>query len=287
MDVPWRKRMSRIIRGNLRARVLSKHGEGILVNSRNGRLIVDPRDFSISRSLLTGGSYDWPAIEWLCRILSDRSHIVFVGAHIGSVLVPIALQSGARQVTAFEPSPHNHRLLSMNLALNGLSEVSVHHLAAGDTEGVLRFTENRINSGNSRISAAGEVEVKVARLDSILTDARRIDLLVMDTEGFEVRAMRGATDTLSRTDYFYVEYAPEQLIEQGSKPSELIEIAAAHFNSMYVPGAEVQFFPQKTFVQYLRELPLRRGLLLNLLFSTDSTARGELASPRAGHASSD
>src|SRR6476661_8186919 len=73
MQVPWRKRISRIIRGELRARVLSKHGEGILANTRNGLLIVDPRDFSVSRALLTHGAYDWAAIEWLCRILAADS----------------------------------------------------------------------------------------------------------------------------------------------------------------------------------------------------------------------
>jgi hypothetical protein len=56
-------------------------------------------------------------------------------------------------------------------------------------------------------------------------------------------------------------------------------MAAEHFSSMYVPGRELQLFSQKTFVRYLQELPERRGLLLNLLFSNDSSARNELARP--------
>lgn len=276
MDVSWRKRISRTIRGRLRARILSNHGEGIVANSKNGMLVVDPRDFNVSRSLLRHGSYDWAEVEWLGRILNERSQIVFVGTHIGALLVPIASRSGSRNIVAFEPSPHNHRLLSMNVALNGLHSISVHRLAAGDSAGTVRFTENRINSGNSRISAAGEIEVQVARLDAVLSSLPQVDLLVMDTEGFEVRAMRGGLATLARTQYFYVEYAPEQLLEQESKPDELVGLAAERFTSMYLRGDQVEFFPRKSYVSYLKGLPERKGLLLNLLFSNDLVARPEL-----------
>lgn len=276
MHVPWRKRISRAIRGELRARVLSTHGEGILANTRNGLLIVDPRDFGVSRALLTSGKYDWTAIEWLCRTLVDNSRIVFVGAHIGALVVPIALKSGSRDIVAFEPSPTNHRLLSMNLALNGLQAIEVHRIAAGDAPGTMRFAHNPTNSGNSRISAAGDIEVQVSRLDDMLKSSPDIDMLVMDTEGFEVRAMRGAGATLRKTDCFYVEYAPDQLREQGSRPEEFIDAAAESFCSMYLPGEPVRFFPDKSFVAYLRELPPRRALLLNLLFTNEASPRPEL-----------
>lgn len=276
MHVPWRKRISRAIRGELRARVLSRHGEGILANTRNGLLIVDPRDFSISRSLLKHGEYDWDAVEWLCRILTDHSRIVFVGAHIGTLLVPIALKSGSRNIVAFEPSPTNHRLLSMNLALNGLQAVELHRVAAGDAAGTVRFAHNRINSGNSRISATGDIEVQVRRLDDVLEGPANVDMLVMDTEGFELHAMRGAAAILRKTSYFYVEYAPDQLVDQGSRPEEFIDAAADLFSSMYLPGEPVRFFPDKSFVKYLKELPQRRSLLLNLLFTNDASSRQEL-----------
>jgi FkbM family methyltransferase len=276
MHVPWRKQISRAIRGKLRARVLSRHGEGILANTRNGLLIVDPRDFGVSRSLLTRGTYDWTAIEWLCRILADNSRIVFVGAHIGALVVPIALKSGSRDIVAFEPSPTNHRLLSLNLALNGLQGIEMHRVAAGDAAGTVRFAHNPINSGNSRIAAAGDIEVQVRRLDDVLESSPGIDMLVMDTEGFEVRAMRGAGATLRKTGYFYVEYAPDQLVEQGSRAEDFIDAAAELFSSMYLPGEPVRFFPDKSFVAYLRELPPRRALLLNLLFANDASPRPEL-----------
>lgn len=276
MHVSWRKRISRLIRGDMRARIMGTYGDGILSRTKNGLLIVDPRDFNVARSLLNHGSYDWRDIQWLARVLDDQSSIVFVGAHIGSLLIPLARQSGARRVIAFEPSPRNHHLLKLNLLLNELGFVEVHQVAAGDGESTVRFTENRINSGNSRVSENGEVQVQVSRLDTILQADAAVDLLVMDTEGFEVRAMRGASATLRKTKYFYVEYAPEQLTEQGSAPREFLETVAERFSSMYIPGNPSRFFADRSYVAYLRDVPPRKGLLLNLLFSNEQSARPEL-----------
>jgi hypothetical protein len=81
---------------------------------------------------------------------------------------------------------------------------------------------------------------------------------------------------LARTRYFYVEYAPEQLREQGHAPEEFIELTARVFQSMYLPGEPVRFFSQNESMQYLNALPAKRGLLVNLLFSHDASPRAEL-----------
>jgi FkbM family methyltransferase len=271
MFVPWRIRVSRKIRGHLRSLTLAKSGIGVVADTRNGVLIVDPRDFGVSSSLLRWGAYDWSSVSWLLPLVNQESRMVFVGAHLGALLVPIALGSQSRSIVAFEPAPRNHRLLKLNLALNGLTDVVVQQRAVGDSQGSIRFTQNTINTGNSRISQTGEVVVAVTTLDAALPPAAwpHTDLLVMDTEGFEVHAMRGAQRFLEQTRYFYVEFAPEQLAEQGSSTREFLELAASRFDSMYLQGREAKFFPSRTYVPYLKELPPRRGLLLNLLFSND------------------
>ncbi|MGH8208188.1 MAG: FkbM family methyltransferase [Steroidobacteraceae bacterium] len=256
---------------------LSNHGVGVLAETKNGLLVVDPRDFGVSGSLLSRGVYDWTAISWLLPLLDQGSRIVFVGAHLGALLVPLATHSGCRRVVAFEPAPHNYRLLKMNLALNGLTATIVHRQAIGASEGSVRFTENPINTGNSRVSQVGEVVVPMTTLDVALQpEWTGTDLIVLDTEGFEVHAMRGAKRSLGQTRHFYVEYAPEQLIEQGSTPKEFIDLVASLFDSMYLQEPDVKFFPSKTYVQYLNELPLRRGLLLNLLFSNENMPERKL-----------
>jgi FkbM family methyltransferase len=242
MQVPWRKRVSRLLRARLRARVLARHGVALVAETRNGTFAVDARDFNVSRRLLERGEYDWEQVSLLQRLLAPGARLVVVGAHIGSVLVPLAKVSGADSALAFEPSPRNRRLLGMNLVLNDLGGVRVEASAVGDAAGVARFTENPINSGNSRVSALGEIEVPVVTLDaSVPQDWPQVDLLVVDAEGFEVQVLRGAGSTLRRTRALYVEYAPEQLAEQGCSVAQfagLVGQAFAHVHAVRAASVE-------------------------------------------------
>lgn len=239
MQIPWRKRVSRQLRARWRARVLSRYGIGLVAETRNGTLVVDARDFNVSRNLLERGQYDWSQVTLLRSLVAPGACVVVVGAHIGSVLIPVARVCGAASVIAFEPSPRNRRLLAMNLALNGLEGVAVKASAVGNAPGTARFTENPINSGNSRVSASGEIEVPIVTLDaSIPRDWPGVDLLIVDAEGFEVQVLRGAQTTLPGTRALYVEYAPEQLTEQGSSIGEFAALLAAAFECFYAVRGE-------------------------------------------------
>jgi FkbM family methyltransferase len=268
---PYIKRLSRQVRGRWRARSLGEHGIAIVAETKNGRLCVQAGDFNVSRSLLQNGEYDWPQITWLKQVLDAQSRAVFAGAHIGAVLIPLARMVEMRSILAFEPSPRNFKLLNMNLALNRVEGVIAVNAALGDHSGNIQFTENSINTGNSRIAPSnGEINVKLETLDrTIPRDWNSIDLIVMDTEGSEVAAMRGARTTLSKTKNLYIEFSPEQLHEQGSSAVEFAEIAAQHFKSAYVFGAPILFFGPEKFAGYLKSLQDHRGLLLNILFTQD------------------
>ncbi len=296
----WQKRLSRQVRAWLRSRILSRHGIALLAQARNGLFAVDTADFHVSRALLRHGQYASEEIDALTRVLAGCAdpHLLFVGTHIGSVLIPLARATGARRIVAFEPSPANLRLLQLNLKLNGLSGVDVRPAAVGDRAGTIRFTQNRINTGNSRVARdRGELEVPIVTLDaSVPSDWERIALMVMDVEGYEVHAMRGAAGTLARTRWLLVEFSSEYLQEQDCSAADFIRLVAANFHGMYLlslpygldirdhararqacgrpassdENAWPQFFRQSEIAAYLRGLPSQRGLVLNLLFSKEA-----------------
>ncbi len=296
----WHKRLSRRVRGWLRSRVLSRYGIALLARTRNGLFAVDPADFHVSRALLRHGQYASEEIDALTTVLAGCSgpHLIFVGTHIGSLLIPIARATNALRIIAFEPSPANLQLLELNLRLNEVAHVHVRPAAVGDRTGTIRFTQNRINTGNSRVARdRGELEVPLVTLDdSVPADWERVDLLVMDVEGYEVHAMRGATKTLARTRWLLVEFSPEYLQEQHCSAAEFIRLVAGNFGSMYLLslpyGLDIrhhararracssgdcapevawpQFFRQSEIAPYLEALPAQRGLVLNLLFSKDT-----------------
>jgi FkbM family methyltransferase len=82
------------------------------------------------------------------------------------VLIPLARISGTRSIVAYEPSPRNFRLLGMNLALNEIEGVVAINTALGSRAGEIQFTENSINTGNSRVAPSdGEITVPLDTLD--------------------------------------------------------------------------------------------------------------------------
>ncbi|HXP25128.1 MAG TPA: FkbM family methyltransferase [Steroidobacteraceae bacterium] len=276
------KRLSRRLRAQWRAKSLGEHAIAIVAETKNGRLCVHVGDFNVSRSLLENGEYDWPEISWLKQLLDAKSRVVFAGAHIGAVLIPLARISGTRSIVAYEPSPRNFRLLNMNLALNQVEGVATLNTALGDRTGKIQFTENSINTGNSRVASAdGEITVNLDTLDrTIPAGWDSIDLIVMDTEGSEVAVMRGAQLSLARAKNLYVEFSPEQLREQGSSAIEFVATVEKYFKSAYVFGNPIVFLGPEKFAEHLKGLQHHRGLLLNVLFTQDFAANPQrMSSP--------
>lgn len=272
------------MRGRWRTKSLGEHAIAIVAETKNGRLCVHAGDFNVSRSLRENGEYDWPQINWLKHLLHADSRMVFAGAHIGAVLIPLARISGTRSIVAYEPSPCNYRLLRMNLRLNEIEGLVTVNSALGDRAGKIQFTENSINTGNSRVAPAdGEITVSLETLDrTIPADWASIDLIVMDTEGSEVAVMQGARMSLARTKNLYVEFSPEQLREQGSSAVEFVETVEKYFKSAYVFGAPILFLGPGAFAEHLKALQHHRSLLLNVLFTQDLAANPQRMSPTNG-----
>jgi FkbM family methyltransferase len=248
----------------------------VIAETKNGLLAVQPGDFNVSRSLLTRGEYDWRTIEWLKGQIPQGAHLIFAGAHIGSVLVPLARECRGSEVLAFEPSPRNFKLLGFNITLNALQRVKIFNLALADVAGQLKFTENAINSGNSRLASSGEISVEVSTLDAAVPADWPVDLIVMDVEGAEVKVMRGGGGVLSRTRCLYTEFAPEQLREQGSSAPEFVAAATAHFSSAYVFEDTVRFLKRHEIGPYLEGREHSRGFLTNVLFTREENANPAL-----------
>jgi FkbM family methyltransferase len=271
---PYLKQLSRRLRSRWRSKSLGGHGVAIIADTKNGVLATHAGDFNVSRSLLENGEYDWPQITWLKQLLGPRSRVVFAGAHIGAVLIPLVRFAATRSVIAYEPSPRNFQLLNMNLRLNEVTDVTTINTALGERAGRIQFTENSINTGNSRIAPDyGEITVDLDTLDrTIPADWDPIDLIVMDTEGSEVAAMRGAESILAKTRHLYVEFSPVQLREQGSSVAEFVETVEKYFKSAYVFGAPILFLGPGKVAEHLKGLQNDRSLLLNVLFTQDIEA---------------
>lgn len=114
------------------------------------------------------------------------------------------------QIIAFEPLPDLAEALRRNLT--DRPQVKVMESALGSREGTIDFS-GRPQAARSGGSGAGTMhkgevlEVSVCRLDNALQQIllRPPILLRLDLQGFEIEALRGGVEALSKMDYVIIE----------------------------------------------------------------------------------
>jgi FkbM family methyltransferase len=134
-----------------------------------------------------------------------------VGAHLGIYTLCLSEWAGASgRVYAFEPNPRTRRILESHVRLNERQErVQVIGAAVSDRPGRQVFFAaadgfsglSRLGSPNpeARIAPTYAVDVQVTTIDAFCREAGiEPDWLVIDIEGYEVGALRGAVETLRR-----------------------------------------------------------------------------------------
>lgn len=181
--------------------------EGISYEIRN-------KEDVIQKTLLNGKQWSPTILKLLKSRMKQKGHFVNVGAHIGTITLPMSTISS--RVTAFEPFPKTFDHLKKNLYINNLSNVHIHNIALGDKhENVFFMDDNndrlKNNNGGMHVFTSndlitGERSASIAKLenlgifsvplDSIKLD--KIDLMLVDIEGMEDKFLIGAEQTLKK-----------------------------------------------------------------------------------------
>ena len=188
-------------------------GNWVLITLKNGtRLSVDLGDRTISRAAM---SDNWEPVEtaFIQEHLPTGGVFVDIGANIGWFSIKAAEKVGpAGHVYAFEPRPDSCAALRRSVAENGFDQiVSVYNVALADQAGTLAIGWERDsdNPGGTWLIANDRVDammsetthakhrVDAVRLDDAI-DPPRIDMVKIDVEGAEFRALRGAEALLRR-----------------------------------------------------------------------------------------
>ncbi len=179
----------------------------------------------------------------LRRVLRPGMTFVDVGANWGYfTLLGAHLVGGRGRVVSVEADPRACRIVAANVSRNRLDRVSLVHAAAHDCDGVLAllpYGDDHDEVSNVGVvalpGAAGDAKhfnVQARPLDSILDEANvaRVDLLKMDIEGAEARALHGLDRRLRGGDIERVllELHPSYLREQGATAQEVVARLASY-----------------------------------------------------------
>jgi FkbM family methyltransferase len=205
-----------------------------------GVLLVNTRDLLFAPTVLLHGLWEPEVTDWVQSTVRPGQVFVDIGANVGYYSVLAARLVGpAGRVVAVEAHPHSADMLRRNIVLNGLSEwVTTWQRAAWSGTETMSFYLRSHFAGNSSAGSIPEeglarlgdteqvVKVQGVAVDDLLTDLPKIDVIKIDVEGAEVRALSGLSRTLSVNPGIRImfEWSPGQLELVGDEPQRLIDL---------------------------------------------------------------
>lgn len=134
------------------------------------------------------------------RTLHPGDVVFDLGANVGYYTMIASLYAGGTGcVVAFEPLPQNISYLKRHLELNQMQNVRLVDVAVADVSETSSFDAGN-NRSMGKLAAEGEIKVTTVCLDDLL--ARQEfpvpQVLKIDIEGAELRALRGAQNLLTK-----------------------------------------------------------------------------------------
>ena len=224
---------------------LGKDVKALIVETKNGVFAVDPADLEVGAKLREKGEYGISEINQISQLIDNQSSVLIVGAHIGSLAIPIA--NICAKLVAIEANPSNFKLLETNVKLNNTSNITLHNIAASNKKETIKFQLNTVNSGGSKRVPINNhymytydnpevIDVDAYSLDNYLSN-NKFDLVLIDIEGSEYFAMQGMTDILSKTKTLIVEFLPHHITNvAGVKLTDFLDNIPGHLTKLTIPS---------------------------------------------------
>ena len=173
------------------------------------------------------GEHDPNISHFLRRIVRKGEVVLDVGARFGEYTVPLALAIGpSGHVYALEALKANHEVLLQNIQLNGLTNVTPVRAAVADRTTELDAPACAAPGNYSLASnSPSRTTIPAWSLDDFCRHYKidHVDLMVIDIEGSETLALRGARNLLcsGRVRTVVCEVNPSWLCRMGSSAREL------------------------------------------------------------------
>jgi FkbM family methyltransferase len=164
-------------------------------------------DSCVSRAIKTYGEWAQDEIDLIGGFLRPGSCVFDIGAFIGTHTLAFSRLVGEQgKVYSFEPRREIFDILTKNIELNNLGNVTAFNAAVSDelsnvglsslshsddaNLGGLALYDSPFVSGN------GDYSVKVVSIDSL--DIDQVDLIKIDVEGMEDSVLNGAVETIKK-----------------------------------------------------------------------------------------
>lgn len=231
-------------------RRFSEKDSTLTLETKNGTFVVDAADLEVGGKLRKKGEYGIEEINRIYNYITDKSSVLIVGAHIGSLAIPIAKKCS--RLVAIEANPRNFNLLQKNIELNKITNITAYNIAASEKSETIKFQMNTVNSGGSKRVPVNNhymytydnpevIDVEAHSLDNYLSDTS-FDLVLIDIEGSEYFAMRGMKEILTNTKTLIVEFLPHHITNvAGIRLTDFLDNIPQHLGQLTIPSKNVTY----------------------------------------------
>lgn len=204
---------------------------------------------AMGRKIFKRGSLHPDHTSFLLTLpFADGDVILDIGANIG--WYSIVLKNNIRpNVTfyAFEPEPLNFELLTKNIAHNNIANIEAVNKAVAEKSGQSTlFLYHPKNSGRHSLLDINpqtnmSIQVETVNIEDFLkgrgVDFKKIKLIKIDIEGYEVFALKNARTLLEQLPYMFIEYSPGLIRQGGQDPGDFIRwLSDFGFNFYNIDG---------------------------------------------------
>lgn len=175
--------------------VLEVHGKKIFFDRRVGR----------AYGLMIIGQWNEPEthtfLKYVVAGIDGKINFVDVGASIGEFVIDMAGSDKVALVVAFEPHSESAEAAKKSCEINGFCNVRVIQKVITNSQGDLFFLQDRRSPTSSHIFTSivnnqtesyGTTLIQGTTLDDELKDLKGSTVVLMDIEGSEYLAMKGA-----------------------------------------------------------------------------------------------
>jgi FkbM family methyltransferase len=173
------------------------------------RYTLDLRD-NVQRAFYFTGWYEKRYTRTLIRALRAGDVFLDVGAHVGTISLPVARHLtaiGGGRVIAVEPATDTAKALQGNVDLSGVHNIDVVQVALGARPGsaALHSDPVRFDAADVAVRSfygpgGSDQQVDVITFDSWAeaSNLKRLDVIKIDVEGAELAVLEGMAESIRR-----------------------------------------------------------------------------------------
>lgn len=226
------------------------------------------------RDIFYRGVYEPDSIALVMSEIQPGDVVIDVGANIGYYSLMMGKRVGATgRVYSFEPSSQFYKRLKKGIDTNGLSAIIIPvKVGLSDCVGEAMLhvgeTTASISMEGPQFDQSNETIV-VDTMDCCwlkMGDSRRVSLIKVDVDGFEVRVLRGSKRLLEKYHpKMLIEVCPYVLKQSGSSWSEMLAILEEYGYNQFAIAGDGKMLTARGVSEKIAHLDSTRFDFVNLL----------------------